>query len=301
MRKILSKSEFDFIKYDPVIDCINPYTGEKLATDSDSPMEKYHAFRTNKFDYDVDVSYEACSIYKLAFPFMETCGKDEEGVLEIVEQKKFNQYKLKKELQGSHIDFTFRGDTMNSAATTFKAFYGIVEAEEDLPHQAMEFVDYYHTPGNFMVLPYKPGCGLNGPRGKGATKDYMDLYLLAVYNYYQALEEKEIFDFWMPQNVYGVNNQRQILFFTEYLNTFRRNGKPSFDVFVEMNLFQDYVEEIGDASYGIPKELWEGHFANSATKESVFPATITECIQFWENATNLIKKRGLRMYERIHS
>ena len=51
----------------------------------------------------------------------------------------------------------------------------------------IKFMNVYHTLGNF--IPFPKGC--NGPRGRGATKDYWDLALKYIHEYYSADDDKE--------------------------------------------------------------------------------------------------------------
>lgn len=83
-------------------------------------------------------------------------------------------------------------------------------------------------------------------------KDYWDLTLKIIYEYY----------------VYGKDNIKEIVgesnseLYKEWLGSFRVDDtvRGSWQCFIEKNYLQDFVNQNVDGSYGIPKELWQGHF-----------------------------------------
>lgn len=153
-----------------------------------------------------------------------------------------------------------------------------------LPEAADKFFCLYHTVGNF--IPWPDGC--NVPRGSGPVKDYWDLTLYRIYQWYQ--ENKDLA---MPKNdallkLFG----SQMVAFPNWLASF-----GSWDNFVRRNYMQDFVygeddkmdgkDVPEDGHFGLPKELWEGHFTNG-----VMPSDRAHFEQFFTNASVRIAARG---------
>lgn len=135
--------------------------------------------------------------------------------------------------------------------------------------ELIEFLNTYHNLGNF--IPFPVGC--NGPRGLGRTKDYWDLTLLYIYNYYHG--EKDAI-----KKIYSDNKVK--IRFEEWLEVF-----GDWDSFVKKNYMEDFLEN------GKPKVFWEGH-----SIEKPLPAN-EECIKYFKNATEMIKKRSERMAKKL--
>ena len=141
----------------------------------------------------------------------------------------------------------------------------------------------YHTLGNFIPVPAR--C--NAPRGTGRLKDYWDLTLKIIYEYY----------------VYGKDNIKEIVgesnseLYKEWLGSFRVDDtvRGSWQCFVEKNYLQDFVNQNVDGSYGIPKELWQGHFKGGI----VLPDGIEQKEQFCVNTSCFIIARSTRMLIRL--
>lgn len=152
-----------------------------------------------------------------------------------------------------------------------------------------EFVKIYHTIGNFMPIPY--GC--NGPRGTGVVKDYWDLTLLSIYNYYMNEDFKGI------EYMIGVDKAKK---YAEWLDKYG-DKQEGWDNFVLSNYLGDEDENPNfvkkeNEHYGLPRELWNGHFDK---KSSVLPVTIEECIDYFKNAKKYIKVRSEIMVRRLKS
>ena len=326
----MNKNEQDFITYDVVKDAIDPTTKMPLVDSNGSTMERYNAFRNNKVDYDADSSIEAVVMYEKIFPFINQIS--EKSVCS--QTGEYNKFGLKFELRNKEIDtgFSFRGDTMNTVATTNREYCRLINRLQPVnphwtadeikwPKEALEFIDAYHTPGNFWILPYIEGMSVNCARGIGAARDYFDLFLCAVYNYFLSLNRKEKeYDRITLKKILSENTVR---LFEIYLNSFLRNDDADPEIyplgsekiknnfrknqllgwkeFIDDNLLQDYVEVNEDGSYGAPKELWEGHFTTFNDTFYPYPITTNQFIEFWVNATSLIKKRGARIYAVLHS
>ena len=326
---VMKRSELDFELYDVATDCINPITGKPLVNFMDSSLERFYSFRNNEIDYDADASLEANIIYEKLFSFVNRPDKkvirpqrDNDG--------RYNRFGLKFELgePGCTGGLSYRGDTMNSVATTNRAYYW---AHKEMhgsdfvwPKEALELMDVYHTPGNFMVLPYRIGFGINQTRGTGNTKDYFDLFLLAIYNFFLEMHGKD--------GDYDVNlgyvlkyDSEQIMIMSDYLRPFveedrRRflehdcqliddiadtsmlisNVTPGWEAFIEDNLLQDFVEPNEFGHYGRPKELWTNHFCTYGKCCGV-PYREEQFMEFWTNAANRIQARSRRIYKMLNN
>ncbi len=141
-----------------------------------------------------------------------------------------------------------------------------------------DFLSVYHTLGNFIPVP----AGCNGPRGTGGLKDYWDLTLKIIYDYYVCEEDK-------IRNIVWEKNSE---LYKQWLDFFQDDGKPSWQCFIEKNYLQDFVKP----GYGMPKELWEGHFSGA-----VLPNSIEQIEQFCGNASCFITARSTRMLIRLRA
>lgn len=141
-----------------------------------------------------------------------------------------------------------------------------------------EFIAVYHTLGNF--IPFPVNC--NGPRGSGNTKDYWDLSLYYIYEYYINNGDNHLKD------IVG-NAKRNV--FRKWLDSYKvlDDGQKSWNNFINDNYLQDFVN-ITNGECGLPKELWSGHFS-----ESVAPNSKEEIEQFYSNASAQIMARGSRL------
>lgn len=160
------------------------------------------------------------------------------------------------------------------------------------------FLSVYHTLGNFIPVP--KGC--NGPRGIGPLKDYWDLTLKIIYEYYDC-EKDEIMD-----DIVGKEPKCEKLhiewlerkkLYKEWLDSFKDGdmAKGNWQCFVEKNYLQDFVNQNADGSYGMPKELWQGHFKGYDASGTALPDSIEQIEQFYCNASCFITARSTRMLE----
>ena len=154
-----------------------------------------------------------------------------------------------------------------------------------------DFLKDWHTIGNFIPVP----LGFNRGRYQ-TTRDYWDLTLLAIYKWYHG-EKGAIKNLITDRNPNSQNKAVQNTI--KWLSDFQRDGKPSWQVFVEENYMQSFVEKDGD-TYGMPKELWPGHFSSQ-----VMPYQIDELELFFTNVTQWISERSSLMlmktkYEEIY-
>lgn len=322
---VMNRSELDFELYDVVNDCINPITGKPLVNFMDPTLERFYAFRNNDIDYDADASLEANIIYEKIFPFMNWMDKKV-----IRPQSEFNGYGLKFELgeAGCTGGLSYRGDTMNSVATTNRAYYWehkeMHGREFIWPKEALTLMDVYHTPGNFMVLPYRKGLSVNQVRGTGESKDYFDLFLLAIYNFFLKANGMEGDDSVSLAYILKYDG-KLVRFMTVYLSAFIELDKkrfsehdcqfiddiadtsmlisnvlPGWEAFVEENLLHDFVEPNEYGHFGRPKELWKNHFT-TYNKCYGQPYREEQFVEFWTNAAEWIQRRSKRIYHALHN
>ena len=94
-------------------------------------------------------------------------------------------------------------------------------------------------------------------------------------------------------------------FFMDYLMRFAeidlrdtsRRIIYGWEAFVRINLLQDFVEN-EDGCFGRPKELWKDHF-DACNWGLVRPHTSEQFRAYWSNATEMIRRRGARIYRAI--
>lgn len=231
--------------------------------------------------FDCDVSYLAMLQYAIAFPYVRRKGGE-------IQEQPYSRG-IKFELTGSK--FKYRGDTMNSYATTIHEYLNIAAANSKVnweicmldPHQCLNsiiskdarlFIELNHTIGNFIPVPFvNKNKAFNVPRGrrKGATKDYWDLALMAIYEYYTNNSEE-----WLT---HMLGNTENVALCKVWLDGFQ-----SWCCFVRANYMEPFVNE----NYGKPKELWKGHFAHPERLPK-YPEQFSE---FFINASDWIRERG---------
>lgn len=138
------------------------------------------------------------------------------------------------------------------------------------------FISIYHTLGNFIPVP----VGCNRPRGTGVLKDYWDLTLKIIYDYYVCGEDK-------IRDIVGKAKESKELYerYKNWLDSFEK-----WECFVEKNYLQDFVNCRVGGGYCMPKELWEGHFFGNP-----LPTTREQIEQFCANASSWITARSTRM------
>ena len=154
------------------------------------------------------------------------------------------------------------------------------ELDKEHIHDAEALMNVYHTIGNYMPVPN----GVNTWKAN-AFKDYFDLFLVFIYNYYNA---KNI----LVENDYSCIKLKGTMV-EEFDNWLDKFG--SWNTFVEKNYLKNFVKKNNDGTYGKPKELWKGHFGGA-----VLPKTTGQCNEYFKNAHDWILKRGRIMVEAIH-
>lgn len=166
--------------------------------------------------------------------------------------------------------------------------------ENALTEEVRKFLKVSYTIGNFIPVPR--GC--NGPRGIGKIKDYWDLTLKAIYDYYVCDENSRKYKIYTLEDVFGKDKNR-LCRLKKWLDSFSddnsNKGNCKWKDFVEKNYMQDFVNPNPDGSYGMPKELWEGHFKGEVLPEG------DQCVQFFENASHCITERSIKMIKMLKS
>lgn len=148
------------------------------------------------------------------------------------------------------------------------------------PNYVKKFLNLTYTIGNLIPVP----SGCNSPRGCGNTKDYWDLALLAIYNWYTNDNDKYLYDM--------LNNKENVDTYKLWLKSFKTWSR-----FVEANYMQDFVYDSNEhGDYGVPRELWKGHLYKGVTSLPKTPAQIEE---YFNNASEWILRRGKRMVEAL--
>lgn len=175
-------------------------------------------------------------------------------------------------------------DTMNSVQTTFNRLLACYNNEEKIYkrsaslkyivdlyykneldkehiHDVEALMNVYHTIGNYMPVPE----GVNNWKNS-MFKDYFDLFLSFIYEYY------------------NVNTNLK-----KWLDKF-----DNWDDFINKNYLMPFVNINDKVGYAEPKELWEGHF-----RGAILPETTEQCNAYFKNASEWILARGKLMVEEL--
>lgn len=227
-----------------------------------------------------------------------------------------------------------KGETMNSIWTTLNEAYKFIKKQKDEGNKEENarkkyllcryaesmldgefvseldkirglrtFLESAHRLGNFIPVP----VGCNQPRGSyfGELRDYWDLTLLIIYNYYTS-EKDEIRKIVEKVRVNeGENKEEKIEKLTKkykaWLDSFE-----NWDNFIRKNYMRAFVnikkygkEKYDDNEhYGVPRELWDGHF-NAFSKGRALPEGTEQAEQFFERASFCIHERSLDMIDEL--
>lgn len=249
-------------------------------------------------------------------------------------------YKIPVNVEDKTLGGKIQGETLNSVQTTFNVMYefyekpehkiqrkqnisikymntryfcGIKKYKEDFSFVDDDFLNFlktYHTLGNFMPIP----VFCNGPRGTGHVKDYWDLTLYCIKNYYDSnKDEKWIKLILGEKGKKGEKKEEQINRYKNWLNSFGDWKK-----FVEKNFLEAFVKMDGIEPKE-PKELWKGHFeqwkkGGYTAKDSALPGYCNDknisdkdleelakkqCKEYFINATQYIRARSEEMIEKL--
>lgn len=260
-----------------------------------------------KYGYDYDASlYSNYIFWKTMFSDIKDCP---------IECARGYQYII------SNNGVSYCGDTMNSWATTLHEFFrlygggevgylnGLVKNDapginkgkwrippsgpdwdkflstaknykRTLPTYITEFMQVVYTPGNFIPIPQ--GCNVY------SLKDYFDLKLYCIYNWYQDHFDSHIMAI-IQDSSQRCSIQNKLQLYRDWLESF-----VDWDTFVKHHVLQPFVSMEG-SRFGRPRELWDGHFE----APNNLPRTNGEFEQFFVNAKVRILARGALIAERL--
>ena len=158
-----------------------------------------------------------------------------------------------------------------------------------LVNMIKEYLKAWHLLGNFMPVPAGFNCGRYQ-----ATLDYFDVTLKYIHDWYCYGDESNTLDVLISgktpaEKEMAIENTRR------WLSSFKENGQPSWQEFVEKNYLGAFVKKEEDGKYGKPKEFWVGHFDSQ-----IMPKNIDEYQQFFINATQCIRERNMDMFDAIN-
>jgi len=269
--------------------------------------KKWMKKKNGKLVFDYDASYFSTYIYwKTVFSGDKTYS---------IKRNRGYTYELSP-VKGSDKTICYRGDTMNSWSTTldhfcrcfggeyleglkeYKGTWRTPKGEEwyeflsepgnynnnPFPSYITDFMDVVYKIGNFMPVP----CGFYS-RGNYnlESKDYWDLALLAIYDYYHGNNFVAL-PFSLRWLVGDVERARQCQM---WLNRF-----AGWDDFVERNYLQPFVSDPEEGHYGKPLELWDGHFEGEVMPQKGDTKDPEKQFrEFFERATERIKERGQKI------
>lgn len=258
-----------------------------------------------KYANSIDYDYDTCIFTMAVFRELMFKGKDKEIVWANEHKERYNEVRLKVG------DIIYRGDTMNSWATTMNTYkhegerpnivYTYSEDPEDKsPNKPPEYVENFmnvvYTIGNFIPVPVGQFNMCRG-RNNNRINDYWDLTLLAICDYYAA-NRNDIIKKGMDKLAKDtrientISHVRFICAFPEvkeWLDYF-----DSWDEFVKQNFMQPFIDFDKEIGYRLPRELWKSHFQIGGKPE---PGPSRQ--QFFENAHDWILERGLRIAEAL--
>lgn len=199
----------------------------------------------------------------------------------------------------SYAGIDYRGDTMCSWSTTVNRCLRhnrpprLDDIDETLATCIVDFMQVVYTIGNFIPAP-----SVFQKRGSCPSRDYWDLALAAIYNYYQPLDKLVCEDtdctFIRPKP-YSVrwllDGKKNAENCKPWLDRFK-----TWDNFVEQNFMQPFlkVDKTVNGHYGPPDELWKGHFDCGG-----IPQGEDEFQQFFTNATQRILARGEMIAKKV--
>ncbi|MFI3202070.1 MAG: hypothetical protein R3Y54_11220 [Eubacteriales bacterium] len=277
---------------------------ELKIDESMSVLEQECHYKNDTNPIDCDVSELAMEVYESSYHFLSggEISLQKEGV------DSYHLYQIK-----AKDGLVYGGDTMNSYATAIHEYLrlfgndgskkklvvdgkskklcfpkpqyktwedyileNLEDVEDTLGEDGILYISVRHSIGNMIPVPLK--C-FNAPRYP-RTKDFWDLTLLCLYQWYQSHEEVERRD-----DIYLVQlvGEANVMETKSWLKHF-----PMWSDFVVMNYMEPFVEE------GKPKMFWEGH-----SLEKIMPETKEEFQNFFKNAVFGIRERERLLIERV--
>lgn len=307
-----TKNLFEMTRYD--------FREEIIQFPSDDPVDRYYIYKAIGIaETDNDLTYQD----QISGEYKVLVEKGEADRSELL--KDIYQHIWKTEYLDvcTRNGTEFSGDTMNSIFTTFTKWLSAVQAikgpgqwsnrkvlqryidknekNESILYAAVKedkdrvlsFFKSSYTLGNFIPAP-----AVFQKRGFSPSKDYWDLALASIYNYYQlrdkSVREDTVCTFIRPEP-----------YSLEWLLRAEKNAencKPwldrfkTWDNFVEQNFMQPFlkVDKPVNGHYGPPDELWKGHFDCGG-----IPQGEDEFQQFFTNATQRILARGEMIAKKV--
>lgn len=296
-----TKNLFEMTRYD--------FREEIIQFPSDDPVDRYYIYKAIGIaETDNDLTYQD----QISGEYKVLVEKGEADRSELL--KDIYQHIWKTEYLDvcTRNGTEFSGDTMNSIFTTFTKWLSAVQAikgpgqwsnrkvlqryidknekNESILYAAVKedkdrvlsFFKSSYTLGNFIPAP-----AVFQQRGFSPSKDYWDLALAAIYNYYRSNDKvgkDTVCTFIRPEPyslewlLRGEKNAEKC---KPWLDRFK-----TWDNFVEQNFMQPFtVTENG--SYGPPVPLWDDHFLKGG-----LPQNEDQFQQFFTNATERILARG---------
>lgn len=306
-------SKEDMVNYDVKEDCKHFYYDTAVEElryldkpirlqpyDELSPLQKMCVYRISTVDYDADASLRSNIIYALVFSKIENVKKLNRKV-----QEPYFWFETKRETETEERTLLYRGDTMNSFATTVNELIGgnnvatkVLENydshSENISEDGQNFIRLVHTMGNFIPVVRSFNVGRST-----LTQDYWDLTLERIYEYYSAKTETEQTE--ALENILGKSQrkitQKKITDAKLWLGVF-----DSWEDFVERNYLQPFLDKNGK-----PIQLWEGHFTNwkeflklepderPKNKKMLLPSkdeNFKQFEEFFTNTSRMIQERG---------
>lgn len=312
--KLLERSEVE----KKLIDFKNMF---KSFSDKYPNMTRFFIYRlyANKFDYDCDVLCEV--LEKLVNENTNKCFAN----AEFIQQLNYNKYYYKYEIMCGN-GKVFRGDTINSFWTTFKAFLQNCMTDElnlvdgNIPHKYREkgvnndgiwiyhfcknytkiqdkdklialsrldsLAKNYHSLGNFMITPVDHIKFKYFDKQKGRLVETENSFNCA-----RGLIEEihDYFDLTLKEiEKYYTDEQENLLIQNTNKHWLEIYG--TFENFIDENCFKMYVDEISDEN-GNKKYTVKPLF-NTLNREKTLPQNIGEFNTFLETALEQIELRN---------
>lgn len=175
---------------------------------------------------------------------------------------------------------SFRDNQRRSAAILCEYNYFEEKLECIDLQNAMKYMEFVHTLGNCLLVPLKKGnSSFNRQRGLCSTKDYWDLALEKIYDWYSDGHKDEHI-----KQIVG-KEEKDIKLCKDWLNSF----EGGWEGFLNKNMMKGFVDENNK-----PVLFWDGHDINKVCPNK------SDLEKFFENSCKGIEKRGKEIAEKIH-
>lgn len=262
------------------------YNDNQNYPKSGTMIEKFIFYRRNNDDIDIDVCKYNMENYLVTNPCISIDAK-------IVGQTSYNKSGKKYEIvDGKRI---FRGETLINCmqvllqivnfdnegtrivATDYdEILNGINDSSIFVGNERMRlllnsFIEECYSEGNFFAIPFISGYSLNKAKGSLKQKGYLDcmrdssdIYFKVCFNYFTN----------------GKVGCQLIKYIDEYYDIWKDRYINNWNIFVDDNLFQDYVDE----NYN-PIQMWKMNTGDISKDLEVY----------LENAISFLTKRRERI------